>query len=156
MWWPQMMLSKILAWSSAMLKKRYNGSSESTAHYFHTHLLNDYFLRSADRASAHAHPLRITSFLPKPRRRGAVRFNRPKRRRAPWRIRARTRARNWRWQVDDARLALGAGAATNNVYRHTVNTLNSIWQQSLVLTNMWNVLWGRSYLCRLCKIPAHQ
>ena len=41
------MLSKVLAWCSAMLNEWYNGSSESTSHYFDTHLLSNYFLLSA-------------------------------------------------------------------------------------------------------------
>ena len=44
--WPRMTLSKVLA-CSAMLNKQYTGSSESTAHYFHAHLLSNYFLLSA-------------------------------------------------------------------------------------------------------------
>ena len=46
MWRPRMTLSKILAWRSAMLNERCYGSSESTAHYFPTHLLSDNFLLS--------------------------------------------------------------------------------------------------------------
>ena len=42
-----MMLSKVLAWSSARLNKQFYGSSESTAHYFPTHLLSNCFFLSA-------------------------------------------------------------------------------------------------------------
>ena len=44
---PRMTLFKIPAWRSAVLNGRFHGSSESTAHYFSTHLLSDYFLLSA-------------------------------------------------------------------------------------------------------------
>ena len=42
-----MTLCKVLAWRSTMLNKRFYGSSESTAHYFATHLLSYYILLSA-------------------------------------------------------------------------------------------------------------